>query len=116
MEVRQALATCAPAGHVAAGRAVGDPVGQETLHRASVTVDREDEPPLPALGGAKGKARGAVVGRDLLSTARGLVGQDVGSAEGPGSMFQHPERIVMQQRPSTAWRWSNTEALTSLCP
>ena len=102
--------------HVAAGRAVGDPVGQETQHRASITVDREDEPPLPALGGAKGKARGAVVGRDLLSTARGLVGQDVGSAEGPGSMFQHPERIVMQQRPSTAWRWSNTEALTSLCP
>ena len=83
VEVRQALATCAPAGHVAAGRAVGDPVGQETLHRASIKVDREDEPPLPALGGAKGKARGAVVGRDLLRTARGLAGQDVGSEVRP---------------------------------
>ena len=42
-------ANSALAGHTAAGRVVGDLVGQETPHRAS--VDREDEPLLPGLPG-----------------------------------------------------------------
>ena len=73
VEERQTLATCAPASHAAAGRAVGDLVGQETLHRASVTVDREDEPPLPALEARK--ARHEALSSDEISCAQRVARQ-----------------------------------------